>query len=90
MDQASSASHFGPLDTTPEPPKKRRHRWIWVVILLLFGLLFYWVLHQHYASQTGGGRRSFSGTVPVTEAIAKQGSIGVYLNAIGTVTPVYT
>ncbi len=90
MDQLSSASHFGSLDTTPEPPKKRRHRWIWVVILLLFGLLFYWVLNQHYASQTTHRRgRAFSGTVPVTEAVANQGSIGVYLNAIGTVTPMY-
>jgi multidrug efflux system membrane fusion protein len=30
------------------------------------------------------------GTVPVTVATATKGSIGVYLNAIGTVTPVYT
>lgn len=90
MDQLSSASHFGSLDTTPEPPKRRRHRWIWVVILVLFGLLFYWVLHQHYASQTTHRGRAFTGTVPVTEATANQGSIGVYLNAIGTVTPVYT
>ncbi|HEV2134043.1 MAG TPA: efflux RND transporter periplasmic adaptor subunit [Terracidiphilus sp.] len=60
------------------------------MILLLFGLLFYWVLHQHYASQTVGGRRTFTGTVPVTEAVAARGSIGVYLDAIGTVTPVYT
>jgi membrane fusion protein, multidrug efflux system len=90
MDQASSASHFAPVELTPEPPKKRRHRWIWLVILLLFGLLFYWVLHEHYASQAVGGRRSFTGTVPVTEVTTKQGSIGVYLGAIGTVTPEYT
>lgn len=30
------------------------------------------------------------GTVPVTTATARSGSIGVYLDAIGTVTPVYT
>lgn len=90
MDQASSASHFEPVDYNSEPPKRRRHRWIWAVILLLFGLLFYWVLHQHYASQQVGARRTFTGTVPVTEATARQGSIGVYLDAIGTVTPVYT
>lgn len=59
------------------------------MILLLFGLLFYWVLHQHYASQAVGARRTFTGTVPVTEATAKKGSIGVYLDEIGTVTPVY-
>ena len=78
---------------TSDAPKKGRHRWIWAVILLLFGLLFYWVLHQHYASQTASmGRRrgAMSGAVPVTEATAELGSIGIYLPAIGTVTPVYT
>jgi membrane fusion protein, multidrug efflux system len=90
MDQDSSALHYEPRGLTPDQPRKRRHRWIWLVILLLFGLLFYWVLHQHYASQAVGARRTFSGTVPVTEATAKKGSVGVYLDEIGTVTPVYT
>ena len=31
-----------------------------------------------------------AGPVPVTTATAKLGNLGVYLNAIGTVTPVYT
>jgi len=31
-----------------------------------------------------------SGAVPVTVATATKGNIGVYLNAIGTVTPIYT
>src|SRR5208283_313947 len=31
-----------------------------------------------------------AGTVPVTVATATKGSIGVYLDAIGTVTPIYT
>ncbi|MHB1796303.1 MAG: efflux RND transporter periplasmic adaptor subunit [Acidobacteriaceae bacterium] len=31
-----------------------------------------------------------TGPVPVTTATARKGDIGVYLNAIGTVTPVYT
>ncbi len=90
MDPSSSASHLTPGDLTPEPRKRRRHRWIWVVVLLLFGLLFYWVLHQHYQSQMPMGRRAINGAVPVTEAAARRGSIGVYLDAIGTVTPVYT
>ena len=81
-----------PVDKRNEPPKKRRHRWIWAVILVLFGLLFYWVLHQHYASSTAsmGRHHAMSGAVPVTEATATLGSIGVYLPAIGTVTPEYT
>ncbi len=37
-----------------------------------------------------GGRAGMSGPIPVTYATATKGSIGVYLDAIGTVTPTYT
>lgn len=75
------------------PVKKRRHRWVWAVVLLLFGLLFYWVIqHQqkNQAAAMGGGRRMMAGAVPVTTATARTGEIGVYQDAIGTVTPIYT
>ncbi len=91
MDQPSYVSH--PADTHLRSAKKSRHWWIWAIILLLFGLLFYWVIRQHNESQqavTGRGRRSITGPVPVTYATATQGSLGVYLDAIGTVTAVYT
>ncbi len=38
----------------------------------------------------GGGRRMGGGVVPVTTATARLGSIGIYQQAIGTVTPIYT
>src|ERR1035438_2638871 len=81
--------------TTAAPPRKRRHRWIWAVILIAFGLLFYWVLSYSMKSQQaamGGGRRGMMAgvAVPVVPATAKTGSLGIYLEAIGTVTPVYT
>jgi multidrug efflux system membrane fusion protein len=63
------------------------------VVLLAFGLLFYWVIHHEQKSQAatmGGGRGRFAGVVPVTTATAHSGSIGIYLDAIGTVTPIYT
>ncbi len=96
MDQPSSASQASPAKPfagdPSEPVKKRRHLWIWVVVLLLFGLLFYWVIQRHQKSQAAvmGGGHGMTGPVPVTTATARTGAIGVYLNAIGTVTPVYT
>lgn len=58
---------------------------IWGAVLLVFALAFYLVL----------GRKAEVKTRPVlpitiTTGTAQTGNIGVYLDAIGTVTPVYT
>jgi multidrug efflux system membrane fusion protein len=80
------------LPASSVSPKKRRHRWIWAVVLLAFGLLFYWIFAQQkkQTAAIGGGRHMMTGPVPVVPATATKGSLGVYLDAIGTVTPVYT
>src|SRR5205085_3123878 len=59
------------------------------------GLTFYWVItHQQHSEAAsrggGGGRRMMGGVVPVTTATAHSGSVGIYQDAIGTVTPLYT
>lgn len=60
------------------------------MILVLFGLLFYWIYNFRSAeAPAAGGRHGFSGPVPIIPATATRGSLGVYLPAIGTVTPVY-
>ena len=89
------APHIGPNNHQSPPPKRSTgvRVLVWVVILLLFALLFWWVMHhrQAPAAAGGGGRRAAAGgTVTLTTATAEQGSIGVFLDAIGTVTPVYT
>jgi hypothetical protein len=62
-------------------------------VLLAFGGLFYWVLHQHNQSQqavNGGrsGRRgAISGPVPVTYATATKGSLGVYQTPLARSRP---
>jgi len=71
----------------------RRHK-SWIVILLgglLIALLFILVVHHRKvaAAEAQKNEQAPQG-VPVTTATAKSGSITVYLNAIGTVTPVYT
>jgi membrane fusion protein, multidrug efflux system len=85
--------HIGP-DHQLSPPKRSSaiRIVVWLVILLAFGLLFWWVLsrRQAPAAAPGGRRGAAGGTVTLTPSTAKKGSIGVYLDAIGTVTPVYT
>jgi len=97
MDPRSSASHDFPASQSAgdalTPIHKRRHRWVWAVVLILFGLLFYWVIQHQQKAQTAataGGRRGGFGAVPVTTATARKGSMNVYFDALGTVTPVYT
>ncbi len=104
-DQTTPASPERTKDTRPTdapsgpdhqlPPPKRStgiRVAVWIVVLAAFGLLFWWVLHHRQApAAPGGGRRGAAGgTVTVSTETAKTGDIGVYLDAIGTVTPVYT
>jgi multidrug efflux system membrane fusion protein len=70
---------------------------VWIVLLLIFAVGFLLVLRHHDDTTKsgggagGGGRRGAGGgPVTLTTATATKGSIGVYLDAIGTVTPVYT
>jgi len=91
------------LSTTAAPPERKTPRegktarstglrvLIWLLILFAFGLLFWAVLHHNETVAKPSGRRSMmGGTVTLTTAIARKGDIGVYLQAIGTVTPVHT
>ncbi len=97
MDPRSSASHEIPASQSSgdalKPVQKRRHLWVWGVVLLLFALLFYWVIQHQQKNQTaamGGGRRMGGGSVPITVATAHTGNVNVYEGAIGTVTPLNT
>jgi hypothetical protein len=77
-----------------EPPSAgsaKRRMSAWVVILAVFAVVFYLVL-RHYDNpvQASSSHHDPGAPVSVTAATAKRGDIGVYLTAIGTVTPVYT
>src|ERR1700678_3416587 len=71
----------------PTPPKRSRSLrvLIWIAVLGVFALGFYLVSMPKEAPK---GR--VTGATTITTATANQGNIGVYLDAIGTVTPVYT
>ena len=79
----------------PEPGKKPRSKTVrilvWVLLLLIFAAAFYFILHHKNETTTAAPRRGAGGgPVTVTTVTAQRGDIGVYLDAIGTVTPVYT
>ncbi|HWW97572.1 MAG TPA: efflux RND transporter periplasmic adaptor subunit [Edaphobacter sp.] len=101
---ADSNEHptIGPDHQLPAPPpasprSKIVRVIVWIVLLLIFAMGFLLVLRHHDdTTKSGGGaggsgrRGAGGGPVTLTTATATKGNIGVYLDAIGTVTPVYT
>jgi membrane fusion protein, multidrug efflux system len=89
------ASSIDPQHQLPPASPTHRSKWprifVWAALLLTFGVIFFLVLHRHEDTQSAApSRRAVTGPVTVTIATAQKGNIGVYLAAIGTVTPVYT
>ena len=80
----------------PSASAPHKSRWlrvfVWIALLLTFGLIFALVLYHHDDSQSSAPtpRRGSTGPVTTSTSVAQKGNIGVYLYAIGTVTPVYT
>jgi multidrug efflux system membrane fusion protein len=80
----------------PEGPLPRRRRWLWLVIVVLVasGLYFLWPRSTGQKATTANslaaGARGLAGPVPVVAVKAQRGNIGVYVTALGTVTPLYT
>jgi multidrug efflux system membrane fusion protein len=71
--------------------QRRRQILLLAITLIVIGVAA-WLWHRHAAAQKAAeaARRAASAGVTVTTVTAKTGNIGVYLDAIGTVTPVYT
>jgi multidrug efflux system membrane fusion protein len=80
--------------TTPTrtPRQKLIRAAVWILLLLFFAAGFFIVLRHHEATQTAatGRRGAAGGAVVITTVTAQKGNIGVYVDSIGTVTPVYT
>src|ERR1700739_4786611 len=93
MEPKRSASPTGPgqdASARPQPQSTGKRIFVWVILLLIFGIIFVFVLRHHDDSGAAPSGRRAGGTVTVTTVTAQKGNIGVYLDAIGTVTPVYT
>jgi len=77
-----------------DPPHPRRtglHILMWILLLLIVAIPLLLVLHhREEAKKEAAATKRVTPGIAITSATARKGNIGVYLNAIGTVTPVYT
>jgi membrane fusion protein, multidrug efflux system len=72
-------------------PGKKRHVWIWVLVALaaIAGFISY-RLYRAAEEAKKSKANAAPKAVPVVTSPATKGDIGVYVQALGTVTPVYT
>src|ERR1700723_398426 len=80
-----------PATSAQPPPRHKVSRIIWgglaIVVLLIVILLIY---HHHEEAKKAAAAKVRPAGITITIVTAQKGDIGVYLDAIGTVTPVYT
>src|SRR5690348_4011621 len=82
----------------PQPERPRKRRWpIWAVALLILLGGSYLLSQRSMApkdaakgAKARGRNARGGGAIPVSIAKVRKGNMGVYISALGTVTPVYT
>lgn len=79
------------------PPRRRRRRWLaWVIALCILAGGAYFFSHQSAPAQQeqqGKGKKGKGGAggpIPVSAVKVAKGDMGEYIEALGTVTPVFT
>lgn len=89
-----------PSKPAPEPvaTKSGSGVWVWIVVLVIAGLaaLIYFRHHQSQKQEqqqpaAQGGRGAGGQQAPMVSTVtSRKGDIGIYVTALGTVTPLYT
>ncbi|HVW69604.1 MAG TPA: efflux RND transporter periplasmic adaptor subunit, partial [Steroidobacteraceae bacterium] len=88
MANETTSEHSGSPSTAPPAPPRRRRLWIAIAAGIVLALF---LLH-HFTKEpakTAGGRGQ-QGNATITVGQSRSGDIGIYVNALGTVTPTYT
>jgi multidrug efflux system membrane fusion protein len=84
-----SDSEESPL--LPPPPRSKHHWWVWLLVAL--AALGAYLLYRHHEAAVQAAQAKLaaaSHAIPITTGKATKGDIGVYVEALGAVTPVYT
>jgi membrane fusion protein, multidrug efflux system len=84
--EPSSKKHH-PNQANQANQANRRHRLISILVVCVVAVTLFFVFHK---SRNQAGTAKATPPVPVSTTTAKKGEIGVYIEALGTVTPVYT
>jgi multidrug efflux system membrane fusion protein len=78
------------------PPPRPRHKGAWAILsivlllVLVLGIYLIWHRQEDAKKAAAAAAAKAKAGIPVTTVTAQKGDIGVYLEAIGTVTPVYS
>jgi membrane fusion protein, multidrug efflux system len=81
---------------TPRParaqkPATKGRAWVWVLVVVLAAGAIFFLYHQYRAAKEAkNSKPPATRGVPVVAGSTTKGDIGVYVEALGTVTPVYT
>jgi multidrug efflux system membrane fusion protein len=95
-DQSPGSAVEPSPDTSSGRSTTHQHRhvagWIAAVVLVLIVVIgiMLWRSHEAKVTAAQAALRAAQQGTPITVATAQQGNIGVYLDSIGTVTPVFT
>ncbi len=86
----STNSNMPEHDATENSSSPKSRWWIWLIVavVILGGVALWQRRGSAPEAKTSGD--AASRPVLISTAVAHQGDIGIYLNALGTVTPVYT
>jgi membrane fusion protein, multidrug efflux system len=86
------------MDTRNQVPQqeqvpRKKHLWVWLLIVALVAAAVWLIRSRQTNAQApgaAGGRTGRAMLVPVAAAPATRGDMPVYLDGLGSVTPVYT